>query len=44
LIVSHGAVWSALQEVLKMPSLEITNCQPLRVYKNARGLWQAQIL
>lgn len=39
-IVSHGAVWLAIQDFLKIPRFKITNCDLIRV-QSSSGVWQA---
>lgn len=42
LIVSHGAVWLALQDLLKIPRFKVDNCTAVRVEKRA-GEWRAEV-
>lgn len=42
-IVSHGAVWLALQDILKIPRFKVDNCDLVKVHSDGKG-WQAQIL
>jgi len=42
-IVSHGAVWLAMQDILHIPRFKIDNCQLVKVHSRA-GRWQAEIL
>lgn len=43
LVVSHGAVWMALQDFLKIPRFKVSNCDLVRV-ECGDGTWRAQIL
>ncbi len=43
LVVAHGAVWLALQDLLKIPRFKVNNCNLVKVHL-AEGLWQARIL
>lgn len=43
LIVSHGAVWLALQDLLAIPRFKIENCDLVRV-ELRNGQWNAEIL
>ena len=43
LIVSHGAVWMALQDLLKIPRFKVSNCDLVRV-ESRDGCWRAEIL
>ncbi len=40
LIVSHGAVWLAMQDFLKIPRFRIDNCELIRL-ENTSGAWKA---
>lgn len=42
-IVSHGAVWLAIQDQLKIPRFKINNCQLVKVHSQ-EGAWRAQII
>lgn len=42
-IVSHGAVWLALQDILKIPRFKVSNCDLVRV-ENDGAIWRAEIL
>ncbi|MGE0527697.1 MAG: histidine phosphatase family protein [Bdellovibrionales bacterium] len=42
-IVSHGAVWLALQDLLKMPRFKVSNCDIVKVQSDGTR-WCAQIL
>lgn len=43
LIVSHGAVWLALQDLLKIPRFKVSNCDLVKV-NFAEGSWRAEII
>ncbi|MGE4134019.1 MAG: histidine phosphatase family protein [Bdellovibrionales bacterium] len=43
LVVSHGGVWLALQDLLELPRFRIENCQLVQV-EHVGGLWQARVL
>ena len=43
LVVSHGAVWLALQDLLKIPRFKIENCQVAKIEKGTQG-WSARLL
>jgi broad specificity phosphatase PhoE len=43
LIVSHGAVWLALQDLLKIPRFKVHNCDAVRV-ESQGGIWRAEVL
>ncbi len=44
-VVSHGGVWLALQDILKIPRFAINNCDLVKVQAEARGIsWRAEIL
>lgn len=43
LIVSHGAVWLAMQDLLQIPRFKIENCQIVRL-RFERERWTAEIL
>jgi probable phosphoglycerate mutase len=43
LIVSHGAVWLALQDLLKIPRFKVSNCDLVRVEFSGEA-WRAEIL
>jgi probable phosphoglycerate mutase len=42
-LVSHGAVWLALQDILKIPRFKIENCQLLKIHAVV-GSWKAAVL
>ncbi len=45
IVVSHGAVWLALQDLLRIPRFKINNCDLVRVWSEAQaGQWSAEIL
>ena len=44
LIVSHGAVWLALQSLLEMPPLKVANAVPYEIFPDTEGRWQARAL
>lgn len=43
LVVSHGAVWMALQDLLKIPRFKVSNCDLVRV-ECGGGTWRAEII
>lgn len=43
LIVSHGAVWMALQDALQIPRFKVSNCDLVKVQSNGSA-WSAEIL
>lgn len=43
IIVSHGAVWLAMQDCLKIPRFKIDNCALVKV-ENSGGAWRAELL
>ena len=43
LIVAHGGVWLALQDLLQIPRFKISNCHLVRV-RTEEDAWQAEIL
>lgn len=43
ILVSHGAVWLALQDLLKIPRFKINNCDLVKI-ENREGGWRAEIL
>lgn len=42
-IVAHGGVWLALQDILKIPRFKTENCKLIRVESSGAG-WNARIL
>lgn len=42
-IVSHGAVWLALQDILKIPRFKVENCSLVRVWTDGPG-WRAELI
>ncbi len=42
-IVAHGGVWLAMQDILKIPRFKIENCNLVRV-ESADGRWRARVL
>jgi probable phosphoglycerate mutase len=42
-MVSHGAVWLAMQDLLHMPRFKIDNCQLIKVSSHA-GRWKGEVL
>lgn len=42
-IVSHGAVWLALQDLLQIPRFKVDNCSLVRV-ESKNSIWCAEIL
>lgn len=43
IVVSHGAVWMALQDVLGIPRFRVSNCDLVRV-ELSDGTWRAEII
>ncbi len=43
LVVSHGAVWMALQDFLNIPRFKVSNCDLVRV-ESRDGSWRADII
>lgn len=43
ILVSHGAVWLAMQDLLKIPRFRIANCGLVKVHVN-NSVWCAEIL
>lgn len=43
IVVSHGAVWLALQDFLKIPRFKINNCSLIKVQADEQG-WKAEVL
>ena len=43
LVVSHGAVWMALQDFLKIPRFKVSNCDLVRV-ESRDGSWRAEVI
>ncbi len=42
-LVSHGAVWLAFQDLLNIPRFKVENCDLVKVEKK-NGVWRAEIL
>ena len=42
-MVSHGAVWLAMQDILKIERFKIDNCGLVKV-ESAQGSWRAEVL
>ena len=42
-MVSHGAVWLAMQDLLQIPRFKLENCQMVKV-QSVDGRWQAEVV
>lgn len=43
LVVSHGGVWMALQDIMQIPRFKIDNCQLVRA-TCFQGVWRAEVI